>query len=133
MAKTINPDKGKSVAWYREEKIAAGWQREAFDQLHGIIMDACPTATSSIKWAQPVWESAEGPMIFLRSAAKHITLGFWRGAELQDPAAVLEGEGDRMKHLKFKSLDAIDIAQVTDFVQQAVALNAQKGDPTKMK
>ena len=133
MAKLVSPDKGKSIAWYREEKIADGWQRTAFDRLNEMIMAACPTATSSIKWSQPVWESAEGPMIFLRSAAKHLSLGFWRGAELSDPAGLLEGEGDRMKHLKFKSLEAIDSAPVADFVQQAVALNAKKGDPTKNK
>lgn len=133
MAKSISPDKGKSIAWYREEKIAEGWQRAAFDILNGIIMEACPTAKASIKWSQPVWESAQGPMIFLRSAAKHLTLGFWRGAEMTDPTGVLEGEGDRMKHLKFKSLDAIDPVFVAGFVQQAIALNAQKGDPTKGK
>lgn len=133
MAKLVSPDKGKSVEWYRDEKIVAGWQQEAFDQLHGIIMTTCPTAKASIKWSQPVWETQEGPMVFMRSAAKHLTLGFWRGAELSDPHALLEGEGDRMKHLKFKSLEAIDGAVVADLVQQAVALNAQKGDPTKGK
>jgi hypothetical protein len=122
MAKSVHPDKGKNILTYREEKIGTEWQRSAFDQLSAIIMEACPTAKASIKWAQPVWESAEGPMIFLRSAAKHLTLGFWRGAEMEDATGVLEGDGDRMKHLKFKSLEG-----------QAVALNAQKGDPTKAK
>jgi hypothetical protein len=133
MAKLISPDKGKNIITYRDEKIGTEWQRSAFDQLNAIIMEACPTAKASIKWAQPVWESAEGPMIFLRSAAKHLTLGFWRGAELADPTGILEGDGDRMKHLKFKSLDGLDAALIEGFVRQAVALNAQKGDPTKGK
>lgn len=131
MAKTPSPDKGKSIAWYREEKIALGWQRDAFDRLAAIIGEVAPDSKSSIKWAQPVWESPEGLMIFLRSASKHLTLGFWRGAELDDAAAVLEGEGDRMKHLKIKGLDSIDDDIVKGFVRQAVALNSKKGDPTK--
>lgn len=133
MAKSERPDKGKSIDTYRNEKIGAEWQRAAFDQISGIIAEVHPTAKSSIKWAQPVWESAEGPMIFFRSAAKHVTLGFWRGAEFQDPTGVLEGEGDRMKHLKIKGLEQLDTDLITGFVRQAVALNAQKGDPTKGK
>ena len=133
MAKSERPDKGKSIDTYRDEKIGAEWQRAAFDQICAIIAEGCPTARSSIKWAQPVWESVEGPMIFFRSTAKHVTLGFWRGAEFQDPGGVLEGDGDRMKHLKIKSLEQLDADLVTGFVRQAVALNAQKGDPTKGK
>ncbi len=133
MAKSVSPDKGKSIDSYRDEKIGSAWQRTAFDQICGIIAEVHPTAKSSIKWAQPVWESTEGPMIFFRSAAKHVTLGFWRGAEFQDPTGVLEGEADRMKHLKIKSLEQMDTELITGFVQQAVALNLQKGDPTKGK
>ncbi len=133
MAKSVSPDKGKSILTYRDEKIGTEWQRSAFDQLSAIIMEACPTAKASIKWAQPIWESAEGSMIYMRSAAKHLTLGFWRGAEIEDATGILEGDGERMKHLKFKSLEEIDIALVEGFVRQAVALNAQKGDPTKGK
>jgi hypothetical protein len=133
MAKTVSPEKGKSIDWYREEKIGSEWQKSAFDQLNGMIHEAYPNVKSSIKWSQPVWESAEGPMIYLRSSSKHLTLGFWRGAEFDDPTGVLEGEGDRMKHLKFKSLEEIDPELVSGFLKQAIAQNAKKGDPTKGK
>jgi hypothetical protein len=133
MAKTINPDKGKSLSWYRDEKLTVAWQQALLDRANEIILEAYPAATSSIKWAQPVWETAEGPMAFFKGSAKHVTLGFWRGAELLDPDGVLEGEGDRMKHLKFKSEEAFDAERVRGFVLQAVALNARKGDPTKGK
>lgn len=133
MAKAVSPDKGKSLAWYRDEKVAADWQRQVLDQANQVIEEACPAVRSSIKWSQPVWETPEGPLAFFRSAAKHATLGFWRGAELTDPEGVLEGEGDRMKHLKFKAGADFDAARVRRFVLEAVALNAQKGDPTKGK
>lgn len=133
MAKTVNPEKGKNIVWYRDEKISSEWQKSAFDQLNGMIQDAYPAVKSSIKWAQPVWETPEGPMAYLRSSSKHLTFGFWRGAEFDDPTGVLEGEGDRMKHLKFKSLEEIDPVLVEGFLKQAVVLNARKGDPTKGK
>ena len=59
-----------------------------------------------------------------------MTFGFWRGAELDDGDAVLEG-GDRMKHLKITGADGVDEARITAFVQAAVQLNRTKGDPTK--
>lgn len=133
MAKTVNPDKGKSIDTYRAEKITSPWQQAAFDQIKAIIEETYPAIRASIKWAQPVWETAEGPVMYARSSAKHFTLGFWRGAEMQDPTAVLEGEGDRMKHLKFKSLDDVNVELIRGFVTQAVALNARLGDPTKGK
>jgi hypothetical protein len=133
MAKIVSPDKGKPIDTYRDEKIATEWQKQAFDSIKGIIEEAYPAVKASIKWSQPVWESAEGPMIFLRSASKHLSLGFWRGAEMEDPHGLLEGDGDRMKHIKFKALADVDAEVVRGYVQQAVALNAQKGDPTKGK
>lgn len=133
MAKTVSPDKGKDISWYRNEKLAVEWQQEAMDRLSAIIQEEYPGVKSSIKWSQPVWETAEGPMIFFRGAAKHVTLGFWRGAEFTDPQGMLEGEGDRMKHLKFKRLEDVEVSLVRDFVRQAIALNARKGDPTKEK
>jgi hypothetical protein len=133
MAKSVSPDKGKSVESYRNEKINIAWQGEVFDQIHAMIQAAYPDGKSSIKWAQPVWETAEGPMLFMRATAKHLTLGFWRGAEFQDPEGVLEGEGDRMKHLKIKSQETMNPAQIEGFIAQAIALNAQKGNPTKGK
>lgn len=131
MAKAVNPDKGKSITWYRDEKLAAEWQRDILDRIHALIIEVEPKTMASIKWAQPVWETPEGPVIFFRGAAKHVTLGFWRGAELTDPTNRLEGEGDRMKHLKMRSEQEFDPAFIRDLVGQAIRLNAIKGDPTK--
>jgi hypothetical protein len=133
MAKLVSPDKGKEIGWYRDEKLGAEWQKAAFDLVAMVIAEVYPAVRSSIKWSQPVWETQEGPMVFFRGSAKHVTLGFWRGAEMNDTHNMLEGEGDRMKHLKFKRLEDVDPILVRGYVQQAVQLNAQKGDPTKGK
>lgn len=133
MAKAVSPDKGKSLSWYRDAKVASEWQKNLLDRANALIEETCPAVKASIKWSQPVWETQEGPLAFFRSASKHATLGFWRGAELSDPDGLLEGDGDRMKHLKFKSEADFDVELVRRLVIEAVALNAQKGDPTKGK
>ncbi|HHG85931.1 MAG TPA: DUF1801 domain-containing protein [Bacteroidetes bacterium] len=130
MAKSISPDKGKSVSWYFAEKLT-GWQQELGTQLHEIVLEIYPEAKHGIKWAQPVYETKEGPFCFMKGAKKHLTFGFWRGIELDDPQGKLEGSGEKMRHLKIKSLQELDTALITGYLRQAVALNAEKGNPTQ--
>jgi hypothetical protein len=124
----VSQSKGKSVDWYIEK--TGGWQAETIAELHGLILDAVPGIEHGIKWAQPVYES-DGPALFIRSAKNHVTLGFWRGVELMAPSGILEGEGGKMRHIKFPNSEAVDKTLVRNLVKQAVRLNQEKGDPTK--
>ena len=107
----------------------SGWQAEAVEALCALVLLEAPQATQAIKWSQPVFELG-GPFAFIRLAAKHVTFGFWRGAELKDPRGVLEGDGDRMKHIKLRSA-TLDEPLLRGFIRQAIKLNATSGDPTK--
>ena len=40
--------------------------------------------------------------------AAHVNLGFYRGAELPDPAGLLQGGGKRMRHVKLMPGNEID-------------------------
>ena len=40
--------------------------------------------------------------------AAHVNIGFYRGADLSDPAGLLEGSGKRMRHVKLRPGDEID-------------------------
>ncbi len=106
------------------------WQAEIVSQVRGIILQAAPQAKESIKWAQPVYESG-GPFAYMKAFKKAVNFGFWRGIDLDDPKGILEGSGDKMRHVKLTSLEDIDAVQFADFVRQAVKLNQVKGDPTK--
>jgi hypothetical protein len=99
-------------------------------ELRRIVRDAAPDARESIKWGQPVYES-NGPFAALKAYPRWITLTFWRGAALKDPDGFLAGEGDRMKHARFASLEEVREEAVAPLVREAVSLNAQLGDPTK--
>lgn len=106
------------------------WQAEIASLVRGIILKAAPEVKESIKWAQPVYES-NGPFAYMKAFKNAVNFGFWRGVDLDDPKGLLEGSGDKMRHIKLASLDDIDEAIFTAFVKQAVELNQQKGDPTK--
>jgi hypothetical protein len=123
--------KGKpNVATWLAGK-ADGWRAATVKRLLTIAKRALPDATVSIKWNQPVIEEG-GPIAFIKVATAHVTFGFWRGAELTDPDAKLEG-GEVMKHVKLASIDAIDEARFKAWLVQAARLNAKHGDPTRRR
>jgi hypothetical protein len=100
------------------------------EALRAAVRDAAPDAKESVKWGQPVYES-DGPFAALKAYPRWITLTFWRGAALPDPAGILEGDGERMKHARFTSVQEVRAAPIAELVRTAVAMNRELGDPTK--
>jgi hypothetical protein len=120
--------KAKTVAEY-----AAGlgdWRTEVVLALRDLVREAAPEAKESIKWAQPVYEE-NGPFCYIRAFKNHVNFGFWRGVDLPDEAGILEGSGEKMRHVRLTGLDDIREDIFRDLVRAAVALNRSKGDPTK--
>ena len=80
--------------------------------------------------AQPVYE-VSGPFAYIKAFKNSVNFGFWRGVDIHDPEGYLQGNREKMRHFKLKSLEDINQQVFSDFVQQAVKLNLTKGDPTK--
>jgi hypothetical protein len=98
-----------------------------------LVREAVPGAKESIKWAQPVWE-VNGPVCYVKAFKNATNFGFWRGAELAeraDPEGVLDGDGDKMRHVKLHRVEDIRPAPLQHLVRAAVELNQRFGDPTK--
>jgi len=51
--------------------------------------------------------------------ARHVTLGFTRGTDLDDPAGVLQGTGKGMRHITLKKLSDLDRPEVRAQLRQA--------------
>jgi hypothetical protein len=60
-----------------------------------------------------------------------VNFGFWRGIDLDDPSGLLEGSGDKMRHVKISGPDDVKAIEFKRFVKEAIELNQLKGDPTK--
>ena len=120
----------RGVSMETWSKRLKGWHVDALRIIRALVARHAPSATLSIKWGQPVWEH-NGPFAWARPAKNHLSFGFWRGAEMKDPNGVLEGDGDRMRHVKITSAEHADSLPLEDFVKQAVKLNEKKGDPTR--
>ena len=49
----------------------------------------------------------------------HVNVGFFFGAVLEDPAGLLEGTGKRMRHVKLRWGQPVDVAALTELVASA--------------
>ncbi len=105
--------------------IARTWfqqMRRCGRDVREVMHDGCPTAC--------VEDVAFGYVGVFKA---HINVGFFRGAELEDPARLLEGTGKRMRHVKVKPGVEIDSAALVALIGIAYAdmkvrLAAEHGD-----
>jgi hypothetical protein len=112
--------------------LGGDWRAETVTGLRRVVDEAAPRAASTIKWAQPVWES-NGPFAYIKAFSQSVNIGFWRGVQLDDPSGILVGDGDRMKHVTLREGDAIPTDALDGLVRQAVELNAELGSPASTR
>ena len=58
---------------------------------------------------------------YVNAFRAHVNLGFFHGAELADPAGLLEGTGKFMRHVKLMPGRAVDDAAVEQLIRTAYA------------
>jgi DNA helicase IV len=51
--------------------------------------------------------------------ARHVNLGFQRGAELDDPGGVLQGTGKTMRHITLRKLSDLERPEIRAYLRQA--------------
>jgi hypothetical protein len=103
-------------AWIRARTDALGllagrWfnvMRECGDDVRELLHDGHPTAC--------VGEAAFG---YVNAFKAHVNVGFFLGAELADPAALLEGTGKFMRHVKVGPGREVDDAALAELIRMA--------------
>jgi hypothetical protein len=108
------------------------WQADIVEGVRRVVLKAAPDALEVVKWAQPVYES-NGPFAYIKAFKNNVNFGFWRGIDIPDPDKILQGSGDKMRHVKLTRLNDIQEEVLEVFVKEAIKLNELKGDPTKNK
>ena len=61
----------------------------------------------------------EAPFAYVSIHKAHANVGFFYGAELSDPARLLEGNGKRMRHVKLKPGQAVNSAALAALIDAA--------------
>lgn len=93
--------------------IARVWfaaMRDCGDDVRELLHDGHPTAC--------IGEAGFG---YVNAFAAHVNVGFFRGAELPDPAGLLEGTGKYMRHVKLRPGQAVDEAALRALIREAHA------------
>ena len=104
--------------WMRERSdplgaIARRWfeaMRRCGDDVREVLHDGHPTAC--------VGDAAFG---YVNAFKAHVNVGFFRGAELDDPAGLLEGTGKFMRHVKLRPDRDIDECALQTLIETAYA------------
>ncbi|HWC63657.1 MAG TPA: DUF1801 domain-containing protein [Rhizomicrobium sp.] len=83
-------------AWFSGPEELRQLVRPWFDRMRAcgadvreLLHDGCPTACVG-----------DAPFGYVNAFRAHANVGFFRGAELDDPAGLLQGTGKRMRHVK---------------------------------
>jgi len=105
-------------AWMNEHPgelgaIARHWFdviRERGNDVGELLHDGCPTACV-----------ADAAFAYVNAFKAHVNVGFFRGAELADPAGLLEGTGKFMRHVKLRPPGDIDATALTTLIETAYA------------
>jgi hypothetical protein len=103
-------------AWMRKHRgelgtIAQRWfevMRACGDDVRELLHDGHPTAC--------IGDAAFG---YVNAFKAHVNVGFFRGAEIADPAGLLEGTGRFMRHVKLGPDRAVDAAALTRLIETA--------------
>ena len=91
--------------------IARRWfevMRACGDDVQELLHDGHPTAC--------VDDAAVG---YVNAFKDHVSVGFFRGAEIADPHGILEGAGKFMRHVKLRPEQEVDAAALRKLIETA--------------
>ena len=109
-----------------------GWQRQLVESLRATVRASAPL-DERIKWGHLVY-SSNGPALLIRAEDHRVLLGFWRGQRLRTIEPRLKPGGKyEMANLVLTEGMTVSPSTVRRLTEEAVALNATVGDPTKIK
>lgn len=102
--------------WFREQHdelgtIAKRWyavMRACGDDVRELLHDDQPTACVG-----------NAAFAYVDAFTAHVNVGFFLGAELADPARLLEGTGKFMRHVKLRPAGDVDAAALVSLIELA--------------
>jgi hypothetical protein len=104
--------------WMREQPadlaaLAGRWfevMRRCGSDVRELMHDDQPTACVG-----------DAAFAYVDAFTAHVNVGFFRGADLPDPAGLLEGSGRFMRHVKLKRGRDVDPIALTGLIEAAYA------------
>jgi hypothetical protein len=82
--------------------------RKCGDEVRELVHDGCPVACLG-----------DAPFGYVNVFTSHANVGFFHGADLPDPARLLEGNGKRMRHVKLRPGTPVNEAALSRLIEVA--------------
>ena len=107
---------------------AAPFAQPILERVRAAYHKADPDIVETMKWSMPHFEHA-GLVGGMAAFKAHVNLGFWRGAELEDPTGLFSPRpNSKQSSAKVATLkDTPTQAQLVKMIKQAVKLNEAGG------
>ena len=93
--------------------------RELIVRLHSDVFEVVRLGDRAATYGVGPRKMSDG-YAYILPYQSWVNLGFYRGADLADPAELLEGTGAKMRHIKIRSLDDMKRAAVRALLIQAL-------------
>ena len=84
--------------------------RQCGDDVRELMHDGAPTACIS-----------DAGFAYVNAFKAHVNVGFFRGAELDDPSGLMEGTGKYMRHVKLRPGSDVDAPALVRLIESAYA------------
>ena len=78
-----------------------------------------PKLDETVKWGNGCWVGESGPVAYVYAATGYVQFGFFYGALLSDPRALLEGNAKYVRHIKVSDPGDIDERAFAALLKQA--------------
>lgn len=78
------------------------------ERVRQIILETDPRVEETIKWSSPTFMYKGNIASFFMNAKKHVSLMFHKGASINDPNGLLDGDGKEGRAAKFKDMADIE-------------------------
>ena len=103
-------------AWMNEQRselgaIARRWfevMRGCGDDVRELLHDGHPTACVE-----------DAAFAYVNAFTAHVNVGFFLGAEIDDPQGLLEGTGKFMRHVKLRPESPVDVEALSFLIETA--------------
>ena len=78
-------------------------------------------------------EKMKDQVVYIGVYTKHINLGFYWGARMEDPEGVLRGSGKQLRHIQIKSPEDLGNPILRDYLRRAAPDGAVRSRTLKTK
>ncbi|MGF1552528.1 MAG: hypothetical protein ACFBWO_08515 [Paracoccaceae bacterium] len=102
----------------------AGAARAAIKRRHPGAVEVARPGERSVSFGLGAAKMSEA-YAYLTAQRAWVNLGFFQGTALPDPAGLMEGTGDRLRHVKLRDAAEIENPALVDLIDAAIAERAR--------